>query len=76
MKEKLLQVLNDIRPDIDFEKAEKLIDSGVLDSFDVIQVVLELNEKFDIEIQVEDLQPENLNDIQAMMTLITRLQSE
>lgn len=76
MKEKLLQILREARPDVDFEKETKLIDDNVLDSFDIIRLVMELNENFEIEIQVEDLQPENLNNIQAMMELITRLQDE
>lgn len=76
MKEKILQVLSEIRPDVNFETAERLIDDGILDSFDIIQVVLELNETFDVEMSVDDLQPENLNDIQAMVALISRLQNE
>ena len=76
MKEKLLQILKEVRPDVDFEKETKLIDDGILDSFDIIQVVMEMNENFEIEIQVVDLQPENLNNIQAMMELIDRLQNE
>lgn len=76
MKEKILQVLSEIRPDINFETAERLITDGVLDSFDIIQVVLELNETFDVEMSVNDLQPENLDNVSAMIELITRLQSE
>ena len=76
MKEKLLQILKEVRPDVNFEKETKLIDDGILDSFDIIQVVMELNEGFDIGIQVEDLEPVNFNDIEAMMELITRLQNE
>lgn len=76
MKEKLLQILKEVRPDVNFEKETKLIDDGILDSFDIIQMVMEMKECFDVEIQVEDLQPENLNDIEAMMEMITRLQNE
>lgn len=76
MKEKILQVLGQIRPDVDFETAERLIDDGVLDSFDIIQVVLELNETFNVEMSVDDLRPENLNNVPAMIKLITRLQNE
>ena len=76
MKEQLLQLLEEARPDIDFEKEEKLIDDSILDSFDIIQIVMAMNEAFDIEIQVEDLEPVNFNSIQGMMELITRLQNE
>lgn len=76
MKEQLLKLLNEVRPNVDFEKEKKLIDDSVLDSFDIIQIVMDMNETFDVEIQVEDLEPENFNDIEAMMELITRLQNE
>ena len=72
----LLSILNGIHPEIDFEKETKLIDDGLLDSFDIISIVGELNEHFDIEINVEDLEPNNFNTVQAMMDLITRLQNE
>lgn len=74
--EKLLQVLNEVRSDVDFANEGKLIDNGILDSFDIIQVVTELNDAFDIEISVEDLVPENFNTAYAMMELIQRLQQE
>ena len=76
MKEQLLKLLTEVRPNVDFEKEKKLIDDSVLDSFDIIQIVMEMNETFDIEIQVEDLEPDNFNDIEAMMELITKLQNE
>ena len=74
--EELLSILTGIRPEIDFKKETKLIDDGLLDSFDIISIVGELNEHFDIEINVEDLEPNNFNTVQAMMDLITRLQNE
>lgn len=74
--EKLQQILTSLRPDVDFSGAEKLVDDGILDSFDIIALVGEINESFDINIQVQDLIPENFNSARAMMDLITRLQSE
>ena len=65
MKEKLLALLTDIRPDVEFEKEKKLIDDGVLDSFDIISIVQEMNEGFDIDIDVEELEPYNFNTILA-----------
>ena len=76
MKEKLLQILREARPDVNFEQESKLIDDKILDSFDIIQIVMGMNEEFDVEIQVEDLEPVNFNDINAMIELITRLQVE
>ena len=74
--DKLLQILKGIRPDIDFANEKKLIDDHVLDSFDIIQVVNELNEAYDIEIDVMDLEPDNFNTVEAMLELVEKLQNE
>lgn len=76
MEEKLMQILNDLRPDVEFEKETKLIDDGVLDSFDIVSLVSDLNSEFDIEINVMDLEPVNFNSVKAMLELIVRLQEE
>lgn len=71
--EKLLEILEDISPGIDFEEEKELIDSGVIDSFDVIMLVGEINEAFDIEIGVEHFLPENFNSVEDIMRLINEL---
>jgi D-alanine--poly(phosphoribitol) ligase subunit 2 len=76
MKEKLMKILKDLRADVDFEKEKKLIDDGILDSFDIVTLVSELNSEFDVEINVMDLEPENFNTVAAMMELIEKLQEE
>lgn len=76
MMEELLKVLGEIRPDVDFVNEQKLIDDGILDSFDIIQVVTELNENFEVEISIDELVPENFNTAQAMWELIQKLQQE
>ena len=74
--EELMNILTNLRPVIDFNTADKLIDDEILDSFDIITLVGEVNEAFDVQIGVEDLLPENFNSAAAMMALITRLQEE
>lgn len=76
MKEELMEILAELRPDVEFEAETKLIDDGVLDSFDIVSLVGELNDAFDIEINVEHLMPENFNNVEAMLQLITSLQEE
>lgn len=76
MKEQLMGILKDLRADVDFEKEKKLIDDGILDSFDIVTLVSELNSEFDVEINVMDLEPENFNTVVAMMELIEKLQEE
>ncbi|MBQ9211539.1 MAG: acyl carrier protein [Clostridia bacterium] len=74
MKEQVLNILEEIRPDVDFENEKLLIDDGVLDSFDIISIVQEFNDNFSIEIDVEDLEPDNFNTVEAMVKLIQKLQ--
>ena len=74
--DKLLQILKEVRPDVDFEKETKLIDDEILDSFDIISIVSEINDEFDIDINVDDLLPENFNTAGAIYELITKLQEE
>lgn len=74
--EKLLKVLLEVRPDVDFKNEKKLIDDEVLDSFDIIAIVNGLNEIFEIEIDIDDLEPENFNTVEAMFELVCRLQNE
>ena len=77
MREKVIQILEGIRVDIDFNNTEqKLIDDEMLDSFDIISIVGELNEAFDVDISVDELLPENFNTPDAMVELIVKLQQE
>ncbi|HCO62079.1 MAG TPA: acyl carrier protein [Clostridiales bacterium] len=75
-REQVLSMLQEVRPDVDFDTETSLIDSGILDSFDIVTIVGELSEMFDVEISVDDLIPENFNSAQAMLELVTRLQEE
>ena len=74
--EELLTILKEIREDIDFETEEKLIDDSILDSFDIISIVSELNDHYDIEISADDLLPENFNSAKAILSLVEKLRSE
>ena len=76
MKEQLMEILEELRPDVDFENEKQLITDGVLDSFDIVSLVGSLNDEFDIEIQVGNLVPDNFNSIEGMMALIVKLQDE
>ena len=71
--EKLMEILVDIRPDVDFQTQDRLIDDGVLDSFDIISIVSEINSVFDISINVADLLPENFNSAAALWRLVESL---
>ena len=76
MRETIIEILKDIRSDIDFENATALIDDGQLESLDIVTIVSEFNEEFDVEISVEDLVPENFNTVDAMVELISKAQED
>ena len=71
--EELLNLLKELRSDVDFEKEEKLIDDRILDSFDIVSIISEINDRFDFNITVDDILAENFNSAKAMYTLIERL---
>ncbi len=74
--EKLLEILRDINPDIDYENCEDLIDGHYLDSLSVISLVAELEDEFDITIPTVEIVPDNFNSAKAMWTMILRLREE
>lgn len=76
MKDKIHEIIEDVRPDIEYNEDTLLIDEGLLDSFDIVNVVLELSEEFDIEIGVEEVVPENFNTIDAITKLVERLMED
>ena len=74
--EKVLEILMDVRPDVDFMNETRLIDDGILDSFDIIAITSEFNSEFDIEIPIDELEPYNYNTVENIWKLIQRLQEE
>lgn len=76
MDEKILSILKGINPGIDYTEETQLIDKKLLDSFDIVNLVVELNDNFDIDINVDELIPENFNSINGIKKLIKFKQSE
>lgn len=74
MKEQVLKILKGVRQDVDFEKETALIDDSILDSFDIISIVSDLNTEFDIDISADELEPENFNTLDAIIELVKSLQ--
>ena len=73
--ETLLKILAELRPDVDFEENKELVDSGELDSFDIVSLVGELCDEYDIEIG-DEIVPENFNSVEAIWALVQRLQED
>ena len=74
--EELMQILKGLKPNVDFETETALIKNGILDSFDIVSMVTELNNAFDIEITASDLVFENFESANAILAMVTRLQEE
>ncbi len=74
--EQLLEILEDIQPDADYETCETLIDDGILDSFAILSIVSELQDEFGITITPADIIPENFNSAKALFAMVERLQAE
>lgn len=74
--EKLLEILNDINPNIDYAMESRLIDGGCLDSFAILSLVSELEDAFDVEITPTELIPANFNSAKAMWSMIQKLLEE
>ena len=71
--EELLEILLEIKPGVDFEKETNLVDDGILDSLDIISIISEVSEEYDVKIPPEDIVPENFNSAGAMKKLIDEL---
>ena len=68
--EDLMEILRELRPDVDFEHETALIDDGILGSFDITALVNEIMDVFDVTISMADLEPENCNSAQAIYDYI------
>lgn len=74
--EKLLELLKGVRPDVDFENETALIDDGILDSFDVVSIISEIDDTFGVQIRINELDPENFNSAGSIWNLIKKLKDE
>lgn len=74
--EKLLEILKVIRPDVDFENEDALINDGVLDSFDVVYIISELDNEFGVQVKINELDPENFNSVESIWEMVQKLQNK
>ena len=73
MKEKVMDILMDLRPDVDFENEKKLIGDGILESFEIMSLVAELEDEIDVKIKPKDLVAENFNSVDDMVAMLQKL---
>ena len=76
MKEKLLELLTDLRPDVDFENETELVSGKILDSIDIVALIGAIDEEFDIKIKPAHMKPANFDSLEAMIELLEELEEE
>lgn len=74
--EKVIELLSELHPEIDFSAEESLIDDGILDSLDIVSLVAAIDTEFGITVPAEEIVPENFNSAEALWTLIEKLDEE
>ncbi len=74
--EELIEILEEIQPEVDYETCTDLIDGHHLDSLSILSLIAELEDEFDITIPTVEIIPANFNSAQAMWDMIVRLQEE
>lgn len=72
MKEKIIAILSELRPEFDFTEEVDFIEEGMLDSFDVVNLVTELDSTFGISIDGVDILPENFASIESIEKLLKK----
>lgn len=73
--EKLLSILESIKPGVDFKNSKNMIEEGLIDSFDIVTLVAKINEEFDIEFTVNEIVPENFATVETLYNTIERIKN-
>lgn len=74
--EQILEILSGLHPEVDFETCNTLIDDKIIDSFDIVSIISDLSDEFDITIPVEEIVPKNFNSAKAIHALVNKLIEE
>lgn len=74
--DELLEILQELHPEVDFDTCDSLVDDKILDSFDIISLITEINSTFDVAVPAEEIIPENFNSAEALWDMIERLRDE
>ncbi|HHU72152.1 MAG TPA: acyl carrier protein [Clostridiales bacterium] len=72
----IIEILKDLHPEVNYETCNTLIDDKILDSFDIVTLISDLSEEFDITIPVEEIKPENFNSAKSLFEMVERLMDE
>ncbi len=74
--EELLEILNELKPTVDWKNEEDLVKRGLLTSMEIVRLVVEINDNFDVELTPIDVVPENFYSVKTILALIEKLENE
>lgn len=72
----MIELLGDVKGNVDYENCTTLVDDRVLDSFDILSIISSINDEFDVSVPAKDIVPDNFNSAQAMLDTVKRLVDE
>jgi D-alanine--poly(phosphoribitol) ligase subunit 2 len=72
----MIELLEDVKGNVDYENCTTLVDDRVLDSFDILSIISSINDEFDVSVPAKDIVPDNFNSAQAMLDMVKRLVDE
>lgn len=72
----ILELLQDLHEDVDFETADGLVTDGILDSFDIVSLIGDISDQFDVQITADKITPENFNSAESIWNLVSDLLDE
>lgn len=72
----MIELLEDVKGNVDYESCTALVDDRVLDSFDILSIISSINDEFDVSVPAKDIVPDNFNSAQAMLDMVKRLVDE
>ena len=70
--EKLLVILNKVKPEVDFTSSNDLVDDGILDSIDIVSIISEIESEYGIEINPDEIDPDNFKSATAILGMIEK----
>ena len=73
LKEQIINMLKEIKPTKDLTNATDIVEGGYMDSFELMSLIARLGDDFGIEIDVDEITPENFNSVDAITAMVTRL---
>ncbi len=76
LMDEVLEILNDLNPDVDYEICDSLVEDEILTSFELVMLVTRIGEEFGVTVPSEEITPENFNSAESICDLIRRLQED